>query len=64
MTVLTVWRTTRSLGAPTLTRQNWAGANNNIETKVESDNYAATCSYKWEAGPGVIRIIGGVFYQK
>lgn len=44
--------------------QNWAGANNNIETKVESDNYAATCSYKWSMGPGFMRIIGGVFYQE
>jgi long-chain fatty acid transport protein len=51
-------------GAHTNPGKNWAGANNNIETKVESDNYAATCSYKWEAGPGVIRIIGGVFYQE
>lgn len=51
-------------GAHTNPGKNWAGANNNIETKVESDNYAATCSYKWEAGPGVVRIIGGVFYQE
>ncbi|MBP2238044.1 long-chain fatty acid transport protein [Sinorhizobium kostiense] len=43
---------------------NWAGANHNIETKVESDNYAATCSYKWQMGTGFIRVIGGVFYQE
>ncbi|ASY68692.1 outer membrane protein transport protein [Sinorhizobium fredii] len=51
-------------GAHTNPGQNWAGANNNIETKVESDNYAATCSYKWDMGPGFMRIIGGVFYQE
>lgn len=43
---------------------NWAGANYNTETKVYSDNYAATCSYKFEAGPGDLRLIGGGFYQK
>lgn len=51
-------------GAHTNPGQNWAGANNNIETKVDSDNYAATCSYKWDMGPGQFRIIGGVFYQE
>lgn len=51
-------------GAHTNPGQNWAGANNNIETKVESDNYAATCSYKWEMGPGYFRVIGGAFYQE
>jgi long-chain fatty acid transport protein len=43
---------------------NWAGANYNTETKVYSDNYAATCSYKFDAGPGDLRLIGGGFYQK
>ncbi|MQW87160.1 OmpP1/FadL family transporter [Sinorhizobium saheli] len=51
-------------GAHTNPGTNWAGANNNIETKVESDNYAATCSYKWEMGPGYVRFIGGAFYQE
>ncbi|UIJ96581.1 OmpP1/FadL family transporter [Sinorhizobium meliloti] len=51
-------------GAHTNPGQNWAGANNNIETKVESDNYAATCSYKWAMGPGYFRVIGGAFYQE
>ncbi|PDT80758.1 OmpP1/FadL family transporter [Sinorhizobium sp. BJ1] len=51
-------------GAHTNPGQNWAGANNNIETKVESNNYAATCSYKWDMGPGFMRVIGGVFYQE
>ncbi|MBB4187987.1 long-chain fatty acid transport protein [Sinorhizobium terangae] len=51
-------------GAHTNPGQNWAGANNNIETKVESDNYAATCSYKWDMGPGIVRVIGGAFYQE
>jgi len=43
---------------------NWAGANDNIETKIESDNYAATCSYKFDVGKGQLRIIGGGFYQE
>jgi len=51
-------------GAHTNPGVNWAGANQNIETKVESDNYAATCSYKFDMGPGQFRIIGGGFYQE
>lgn len=43
---------------------NWAGANNNIETKVNSDNYAVTCSYRFDVGPGQLRVIGGGFYQQ
>jgi len=43
---------------------NWAGANSNIETKVTSHNYGATCSYKFDAGPGQFRVIGGAFYQE
>lgn len=43
---------------------NWAGANDNIETKIESDNYAATCSYKFDLGQGQLRVIGGGFYQE
>ncbi len=43
---------------------NWAGANDNIETKIESDNYAATCSYKFDVGQGQFRVIGGGFYQE
>ncbi|MBS3647604.1 transporter [Pseudaminobacter sp. 19-2017] len=51
-------------GAHTNPGLNWAGANNNIETKIDSDNYGATCSYKMDAGTGQFRVIGGVFYQK
>ena len=51
-------------GAHTNPGVNWAGANSNIETKVESDNYAATCSYKCDMGRGQFRIIGGAFYQE
>ncbi|WP_026187460.1 OmpP1/FadL family transporter [Ensifer sp. BR816] len=51
-------------GAHTNPGKNWMGANDNIETKVESDNYAATCSYKWDMGPGFVRLIGGAFYQE
>ncbi|RWL86835.1 MAG: transporter [Mesorhizobium sp.] len=42
----------------------WNGAFSNIETDIKSDNYAATCSYKMDAGKGQLRFIGGVFYQK
>lgn len=42
----------------------WVGANSNIETKVTSHNYGATCSYKFDAGPGQFRFIGGAFYQE
>lgn len=43
---------------------NWMGANHDIETRVNSDNYAATCSYRFDAGKGQLRFIGGVFYQE
>ncbi|MBN7805377.1 transporter [Agrobacterium rosae] len=42
----------------------WAGAQSNIETKVRTDNYGLTCSYKFDAGPGQFRVIGGAFYQE
>ncbi len=51
-------------GAHTNPGANWAGANENIETKIKSDNYAATCSYRFDAGPGQLRVIGGGFYQE
>lgn len=44
--------------------RNWAGANEDIETEVKSRNYALTCSYRFDAGPGQLRVIGGGFYQK
>jgi long-chain fatty acid transport protein len=44
--------------------RNWAGANDNVETKIESHNYAATCSYSFDMGPGQFRVIGGGFYQE
>lgn len=37
-------------GAHTKPGANWAGANENIETKVESRNYGATCSYSFDMG--------------
>jgi long-chain fatty acid transport protein len=49
-------------GAHTNPGARWAGANDNIETKVESDNYALTCSYRFDAGPGQMRVIGGTNY--
>ena len=51
-------------GAHTNPGANWAGANYDIETKVNSDNYAGTCSYKFQAGKGEMRLIGGAFYQE
>lgn len=43
---------------------NWAGANENIEIKIDTENYAATCSYSFDVGPGQLRLIGGGFYQE
>ncbi len=51
-------------GAHTDPGKDWMGANSNIETKVDSDNYGATCSYRTDLGKGQIRFIGGVFYQE
>lgn len=51
-------------GAHTNPGTGWVGANSNIETKVSSHNYGATCSYKFDAGPGEFRFIGGAFYQE
>ncbi|TPN88558.1 transporter [Mesorhizobium sp. CU2] len=42
----------------------WNGSYSNIETDIKSNNYAATCSYKFDAGKGQLRFIGGVFYQE
>lgn len=42
----------------------WVGAQSNIETKITTDNYGATCSYKFDVGQGQLRIIGGAFYQE
>ncbi|CDN47657.1 OmpP1/FadL family transporter [Neorhizobium galegae] len=49
-------------GAHTNPGARWAGANQNIETKINSDNYALTCSYKFDAGPGDLRVIAGGNY--
>jgi long-chain fatty acid transport protein len=51
-------------GAHTNPGANWVGAQNNIETKVTSRNYGGTCSYKFDVGPGQLRLIGGGFYQE
>ena len=51
-------------GAHTNPGADWVGANNNIETVIESDNYGATCSYTMDMGPGDFRFIGGLFYQE
>ncbi|TPJ45649.1 OmpP1/FadL family transporter [Mesorhizobium sp. B2-7-1] len=41
----------------------WNGAESNVETDIKSNNYAGTCSYKFDVGKGQLRFIGGVFYQ-
>ncbi|MDX3925437.1 MAG: OmpP1/FadL family transporter [Shinella sp.] len=42
----------------------WAGAQSVTEIEVYSRNYGGTCSYKFDVGPGQLRIIGGGFYQE
>ncbi|MBB4006036.1 OmpP1/FadL family transporter [Allorhizobium taibaishanense] len=51
-------------GAHSKPGANWVGAQSNIETKIKSENYGLTCSYRFDAGPGQIRVIGGGFYQE
>jgi len=43
---------------------NWAGANDETKVKLSTNNYSATCSYKFDMGPGQLRLIGGGFYQE
>ncbi|MBA8880800.1 OmpP1/FadL family transporter [Phyllobacterium myrsinacearum] len=52
-------------GVHTKPGNNWAGVNQNIETKVKSEDWGLTCSYKFNVGEkGDFRIIGGVSYQE
>jgi long-chain fatty acid transport protein len=51
-------------GAHTNPGLGWIGANNNIETKITTHNYGATCSYRFDMGPGQLRLIAGGFYQE
>lgn len=51
-------------GAHTKPGSAWIGAQSNVETKIDSSNYALTCSYKFDVGPGKLRILGGAFYQE
>ncbi|WP_337266833.1 OmpP1/FadL family transporter [Oryzifoliimicrobium ureilyticus] len=51
-------------GATLTPGDGWVGAENNIETRIRSNNYGGTCSYKFDMGPGQFRIIGGGFYQE
>jgi long-chain fatty acid transport protein len=50
-------------GAHTAPGTSWNGAFSNVETNITSNNYAGTCSYKFDVGKGQLRFIGGVFYQ-
>ncbi len=47
-------------GAHSKPGANWVGASSNIETKINSEGFAATCSYKVDAGKGQLRVIGGI----
>lgn len=51
-------------GVHTKPGDDWVGANENIETKIESHDYGMTCSYKFDVGKGSLRAIGGVSYQE
>lgn len=42
----------------------WTGARDVSEIEVFSRNYGSACSYKFDAGPGQFRMIGGGFYQE
>lgn len=44
---------------------NWAGANDNIETLVNSHSYSGTCSYRLNVTEAAqFRLIGGLSYQE
>ncbi|MGH6861534.1 MAG: OmpP1/FadL family transporter [Phyllobacterium sp.] len=51
-------------GVHTNPGNNWAGINQNIETKIKSEDWGLTCSYKFDVGKGSLRAIGGVSYQE
>jgi long-chain fatty acid transport protein len=51
-------------GAHSAPGLNWTGSTENSETKINSDNYGLTCSYKFDLGKGQLRLIGGGFYQQ
>ncbi|ESY78706.1 long-chain fatty acid transporter [Mesorhizobium sp. LNHC221B00] len=51
-------------GAHTAPGASWNGAFSNVETDIKSNNYAGTCSYKFDVGKGQLRFIGGLFYQE
>lgn len=52
-------------GVHTKPGANWAGDNQNIETKISSEDWGLTCSYKFNVTEkGSLRIIGGVSYQE
>lgn len=51
-------------GAHSAPGGNWAGANDNIETKINSDGISGTCSYKMDVGKGQFRVLAGATYQQ
>lgn len=51
-------------GVHTKPGADWVGANQNIETKIKSNDYGLTCSYKFDVGKGFLRALGGVSYQE
>ena len=56
---------TQPWGAHSMPGRDWAGANDNIETRLDSNGYSGTCSYKFNINDkGQLRLIGGLFYQE
>ncbi|PTM95259.1 OmpP1/FadL family transporter [Mycoplana dimorpha] len=51
-------------GANVKPGRHWAGAKDVSELEIFSHNYGAACSYRFDAGPGQFRVIGGGFYQE
>lgn len=51
-------------GANSNPGRHWTGAKDMTEIEVFSRNYGGTCSYKFDAGLGQFRVIGGGFYQE
>lgn len=44
--------------------KNNAYSQSTVDFEIDTNEYALTCSYKWTAGKGEARLIGGVSYQE
>ncbi|MGH6862599.1 MAG: OmpP1/FadL family transporter, partial [Phyllobacterium sp.] len=51
-------------GADSKPGADWIGAQNEIQTQIRSNDYGLTCSYKFHAGKGTLRTLGGISYQE